>query len=103
MPPSSLLTRKKKTRQKRKAQQPPSIEVAALYSQDLGSAGIKKKRRTEQAIPLGAIALPMTKEEKKKRKKRKVRTPRCQYLSRFVFVVANPALSHFDSVFAMLM
>jgi hypothetical protein len=71
----SLLTRNKKKRKKSKTE-PSSIEVAALYQQDLGNAGIKKKRRIEPVMTMNAFDLPMTKAEKKKRTKRKVRISR---------------------------
>jgi hypothetical protein len=74
MPPTSLLRNKKSRKKSKNAT--PSIEVAVLYKQDLGTAGIKRKRRSEQVMTTNAFGLPMTKEEKKKRKKRKVRTSR---------------------------
>jgi hypothetical protein len=100
MAPTSLLTRNKKSRKKNKTETP-SIEVVALYQQDLGTAGIKKKRQSEQVMTtVNAFLLPMTKEEKKKRRKRKVRTSRSQHVSWFVpCFVANPVLAHFDSSF----
>jgi hypothetical protein len=97
----SLLTRSKKKR-KRSKTEPSSIEVAALYQQDLGNAGIKKKRRTvEPVMTMNAFNLPMTKAEKKKRTKRKVRISRVKHESRLVrFIVANPVLLYFYPSFA---
>jgi hypothetical protein len=75
MAPNSLLTRNRKKRKKSKTETS-SIEVAVLYQQDLGTAGIKKKRRSAPVMTMDAFDLPMTKAEKKKRKNRKVRISR---------------------------
>ena len=62
-----------KNKRKRSKTEASSVEVALLYQQDLGTAAIKKKRRSEPVMTLNAFDLPMTKAEKKKRNKRKVR------------------------------
>lgn len=49
------------------------VEVAPLYSEDLGSQGVKRLRG-EQSSPLAAFKLPLTSKEKKRRKNRMVRS-----------------------------
>jgi hypothetical protein len=90
-----------KKKRKRSKTEASSIEVAILYQQDLGTAGIKKKCRSEPVMTMNAFDLPMTKAEKKKRNKRKVRISRSKQVSWFAKgVVANPVLSYCDSSFA---
>ena len=56
---------------KKNAAQKPSVEKAALYTEDLGTQGVKRFRSEPSSCP--TFDLPLTSKEKKRRKERQVR------------------------------